>query len=252
MNAILSAVSTIAFSLSAVPMVVAADVAAPAPYDWGGFYLGVNAGAAWNSADLNSDLVSKVAGRGPLHEFSDDQTAFTGGALVGYNHQIENIVLGLEADINYAGFEETDTTEFVLVSAGRSNDITDEMSFEGNWFGTLRGRIGVAVDNLLLYGTGGAVYGHLSVEENFTGYRPDQTVRLNGDVDDVNWGWTVGGGAEYGLERWSLGLEYLYVDLGSADWETNTWITVNNRDIKAEGTVDWQFSVVLATAKLRF
>lgn len=64
MKAILSAASTIVFGLSAVPMVVAADVAAPAPYDWGGFYLGVNAGAAWNSADLNSDLVSKVAGRG--------------------------------------------------------------------------------------------------------------------------------------------------------------------------------------------
>ena len=43
----------------------------------------------------------------------------------------------------------------------------------------------------------------------------------NDSADDVNWGWTIGAGVEYGIDNWSLGLEYLYVDLGEADWDAD-------------------------------
>lgn len=231
----------------------AADVSVPSVYDWSGAYIGLNAGAAWNDTDIENNLVSKAAqADGLLHGFSADQPAFTGGAMIGYNHQINQLVLGAEADFNYLGFSQEDTRKLVIVSEGRSNDITDKISFDANWFGTVRGRLGFAVDNVLLYGTGGLAYGHMSLDHTFVGARPDQTIRLEGNADTVNWGWTLGAGAEYGFDRWSLGVEYLYADLGSADWETNTAITVHDRDVKNRGSADWQFSLVRATAKLRF
>lgn len=245
--------TALGLALAGGSAVQAADVSAPPAYDWSGAYIGLNAGAAWNDTDINNNLVSKAAqADASIHDFTADQTAFTGGAMVGYNYQIDQLVLGAEADFNYLGFSQEDTRKFVIVSEGRSNDITDRISFDANWFGTVRGRLGFAIDNLLLYGTGGLAYGHISLDHSFVGERPDQTIRLDGSADSVNWGWTLGAGAEYGFDRWSLGVEYLYADLGTADWETNTAITAHNRDVTNKGTADWQFSVVRATAKIRF
>jgi outer membrane immunogenic protein len=70
----------------------------------------------------------------------------------------------------------------------------------------VRGRLGYAVDRVLIYATGGAVYG-------------DTT--LNGTVSTVGpfsssatfWTWTAGAGVEAAFSgSWSAKLEYLYVD----------------------------------------
>jgi opacity protein-like surface antigen len=70
----------------------------------------------------------------------------------------------------------------------------------------------------------------------------------------VNWGWTIGAGMEYGIENWSLGIEYLYVDLGDADWDGDLveFANSNGELFDTKGSVDYQFSVFRATAKLRF
>ena len=62
---------------------------------------------------------------------------------------------------------------------------------------------------------------------------------------------------EYGIDNWSLGVEYLFVDLGSAEWDGDLnghWQTMNSTALSSEGdgNVDYQFSVVRATAKIRF
>lgn len=240
-----------AFLLTAAAQ--AADVSIAPAYDWTGAYVGVNAGVAWNNTEISNNLVSKAAQADvTIHDVNGDQAAFTGGAMLGYNYQINQLVLGAEADFNYLGFSQDDTRNFIIDSEGRINDTTDKISFDANWYGTVRARLGFAVDNVLLYGTGGLAYGHMSLDQSFVASRPDQVLRVDGSADSVNVGWTVGAGAEYGLDRWSLGVEYLYADLGSADWETNTAISVHNRDVTNKGTADWRFSVVRATAKLRF
>lgn len=74
----------------------------------------------------------------------------------------------------------------------------------------------------------------------------------------MNWGWSAGFGMEYGIEDWSLGVEYLYVDLGTTDWEADSDIACcgGNRQAleaaDAEGELDYQFSVIRATARLHF
>lgn len=236
----------------------AADVTS-ASYDWTGFYAGLNAGVAWNNSEIKNSVDAadnfENGWSGSVRDsLTGDETAFTGGAAVGYNWQTQSLVVGVEADINYIGFGDDLSRD--LVNLPDFSDTSHDLSFEANWFGTLRGRLGFAADNMLFYGTGGLAYGHLEVESDARAYSQDKMALLGaweGSLDQVNWGWSIGAGMEYGIDNWSLGIEYLYIDLGESDWDAdNEGIQIALDAFKSEGSVDYQFSVVRATAKLRF
>ena len=272
--------------VSAAAMTTAANAAdiAPAAYDWSGFYFGLNAGAAFNNSDIENDLrytgdgVDLVGDSDPEitaseineilgdfgSELGGDDAVFTGGAMIGYNWQHDSLVLGVEADINYVGFSEDRSREFrdldfPLIDTDEEINGSSDLSFDANWFGTIRGRLGFAADNLLFYGTGGLAYGHMEASAELELSDLDETVSYEASTDTTNWGWTVGAGMEYGIDNWSIGIEYLYVDLGSAEWDADVRNDVVDADlsgalddIKGDGEVDYQFSVVRATAKMRF
>jgi outer membrane immunogenic protein len=73
-----------------------------------------------------------------------------------------------------------------------------------DWFGTVRGRVGYAMDRALIYGTGGLAFG--SVENRY----------LDGPANSFSekctqTGWTAGAGIEYAFDdHWSAKAEYLY------------------------------------------
>jgi outer membrane immunogenic protein len=255
----------------------AADMSVPA-YDWSGFYVGLNAGAGFNNSELENNFDYTGPGFVPrptsaqindaIDDFDgnvgSDEAVFTGGAMIGYNYQMESLLLGVEADINYAGFGNDRSRDFSNISqdfiVGDNVSGNSDLSFDANWFGTLRGRLGFAADNLLFYGTAGLAYGHMEASAQLD-LVDDGGERVSYDTstDSTNWGWTAGAGMEYGLDNWSFGLEYLYVDLGSAEWDGDISETVIDQnistalsDIEGSGNVDYQFSVVRATAKLRF
>jgi outer membrane immunogenic protein len=76
--------------------------------------------------------------------------------------------------------------------------------FSNPWFGTLRGRAGYAMNNILLYGTVGLAYGTLRAQDLASGIEESRTT----------FGWAAGGGIEVALTgNWSAKAEYLYVDL---------------------------------------
>ena len=107
-------------------------------------------------------------------------------------------------------------------------------------FGTLRGRLGYAWNNVLLYGTGGLAYG--SIQSNLDG----------GSVTNWRTGWTAGAGAEYGFAaHWSAKLEYIYyVDFGSFQWTNAT--NVNYSCTGLNCSTDAKFSVIRAGLNYRF
>jgi len=168
--------------------------AAPAAFNWTGFYLGVHAGAAMVDADYGYDFGGGFAGG-----LSDDATGFLGGVQAGYNWQFDNIVIGAQTDFAYS-------------SAKMSNDIGG-FGTEGKleWLGSTTARIGYAFDNLLIYGKGGVAYGQSKI-----------TIDPVGDDSKWHTGWTAGVGAEYAFTQNITGLlEYNYVDLGSKDYFDN-------------------------------
>ena len=236
--------STLLAAMAMTAAAQAADVSAPAGYDWTGFYVGANAGIAWNNSSVDNDIYTTGVRINQLeNQIDGGQTAFTAGGLLGYNYQVDRIVLGAEADFNYLGFNDSSNDSFTL----GLTDYTTKASFDADWFGTLRGRIGYSFDNLLVYGTGGAAYGHMSANGKVVQDVSGTVTTWKGSTDTTNWGWTVGGGLEYGIDNWSLGVEYLYVDLGSAEWDSNL---IDQSKLK--GNVDYAFSTVRASVRYRF
>jgi outer membrane immunogenic protein len=146
---------------------------APAPattYNWGGIYAGVNAGYDWGNVTNNNTAPS----------------GFAGGLQAGFNWQTGQFVFGGETDIQASG----------------ADDTFAPYKFSNPWFGTFRGRAGVAFNNVLLFGTFGLAYGGLTGEKNGL------------DENRTHVGWAGGAGMEYGFApNWSAKVEYLYMDL---------------------------------------
>jgi outer membrane immunogenic protein len=182
--------------LSSVAVAQSADLPARAPayqapaavYNWTGFYLGANVGYGSAGASASSGGVTVDGG--------DLKGPFAGGQI-GYNFQSGMFVFGIEADGQWADINES-YSAFGLT-------FTDTIDY----FFTVRGRAGVAVQNILFYGTGGYAHGGLksSVTDGVT------TVSVSGDRG----GWTAGGGAEFGFGNFSAKLEYLYLQTFDKD-----------------------------------
>lgn len=139
-------------------------------YSWAGPYVGGNIGYQW----------------GDVHNTSNSPSGFNGGIQGGYNWQYGQFVFGAEADFQASG----------------ASDRFAVWKFSNPWFGTLRGRAGFAMNNILIYGTGGLAYGNVRAE----------TLNLS----ESRWaaGWTLGAGAEMGItQNWTAKVEYLYVSL---------------------------------------
>src|SRR5436309_9146991 len=73
---------------------LAADIT-PVAFDWTGLYVGVNGGYAFSGSDEVGIVGVGHVGDLGLH-------GGFGGAQIGYNKQINNIVLGVEGDIQGA------------------------------------------------------------------------------------------------------------------------------------------------------
>ena len=141
-------------------------------YNWSGPYAGLNVGYDW----------------GKITNSSVSPTGLAGGLQGGYNWQSGQFVFGAETDIQITGADNTFAP----------------FKFSNPWFGTLRGRAGYAMNNILFYGTLGLAYGGI-IGESF-GLSENKT----------HVGWAGGLGMEVGMTpNWSAKVEYLYMDLSN-------------------------------------
>jgi outer membrane immunogenic protein len=196
-----------------VGIAAAADMRSPPAFTqlvqempaWAGLYLGVNAGGGIGTADNDFNL----GGGATFASVALPLKGAIGGGQIGYNWQSGAMVFGLETDFQASSLKGNISTPCVAPFCGLP--LTASYSQELPWFGTVRGRIGYANAGWLLYATGGYAYGR--VETNATATAGPLTATLN--TSETNSGWTVGAGAEMLLApRWSIKVEYLYVDLG--------------------------------------
>ncbi|MFO1130506.1 MAG: porin family protein [Hyphomicrobiales bacterium] len=257
------------------PAALAGDIGlAGSTYDWSGGYVGLNAGAAFNTTKfrqnytyagqdvLDQDTLDLIDGLDSTADAGD--TGFTGGVLAGYNWQYANFVIGAEADFNYLGFDNTvknNVSDVMSQVLPPENTIaSDKISYQTNSYGTLRARLGYAANNVLIYGTGGLAYGKTKIKQTLEAY-DDAGDYATWKGQDEGWkaGWTLGGGIEYAQGRWVLGAEYLYVDLGTYDWGSKADVSLGddtlNADwgsVKEKGKADVSINVARATIKYRF
>jgi outer membrane immunogenic protein len=206
-------------------------------YNWTGFYIGGNVGGAFDRSNASiaptspTTCVVTLAGAClPNNAFANElpyltnstgfnQAAFTGGLQAGYNRQFGKYVVGVETDFNFTGGSNSSTinaTGPLLTPAFFPETISHKL----DWFGTVRGRLGVTpVDRLLLYATGGLAYGRVASSTSITFNTPGIFFPFAGSASTIGTGWTVGGGGEWAFaDHWSAKLEYLYVDLGTMSY----------------------------------
>jgi outer membrane immunogenic protein len=183
-------VSALAADLPARPQPAAPVLPAPA-FSWTGFYLGGELG--WIRTDPEYSTGAVLLGSPFLISSASGKDGLTYGALAGYNYQIGNIVLGIEGDF-----------EGWTVGTIRYTAITgDFLTAHSKWGGSVRGRLGYAVDHSLFYVTGGAAF--LSNQTSI----PTTGITIGGD--DTHVGWTLGAGIDYAFtNNWFTGVEYRY------------------------------------------
>ncbi len=160
---------------------VSRPYSAPAPYSysWVGPYVGANLG--YQSGDVTHNRTEPSGG--------------VIGAQLGYNWQNGSFVFGGETDLQLSG----------------ADDVLAPWKFSNPWFGTARGRVGYAANNILFYGTGGLAYGNLRLES------------AGLSQDKFHLGWTLGLGIEMGLTpNWTAKVEYLYIDLADRPYFIGT------------------------------
>ena len=209
-------------SLSAdLPSARYAPVAPIAPaYNWYGFFIGAQAGYGWGSGDVNyfggtGAYAVDVGTVIPL-SLSSEPRGFIGGVQWGSNYQFGNWVLGFISDYGYA--DVTRKTNVTLTGPGTvfgARTTFADVSLET--FGTTRGRIGYAWDNVMLYASGGLANGRADVTLSNPAVGTACGVASAcpfGHRSKGLWGWALGGGLEYGMGPWSVNVEYLHYDLG--------------------------------------
>ena len=177
---LLASVGAIALTGSAA---LAADLPSRAPppvylppppiFTWTGFYIGGQVGGAWGS------------GSGRFHAFDPDTNTFVdtsfggnpsgviGGGHVGFDYQIpgwnwfssSGVVIGVEGTVDGTSLSRTTVVTFPgdfgggTLSAHTSADIQ----------GSIRGRLGIAWDRVLIYGTGGVAFAGVNSDVTLSG-----------------------------------------------------------------------------------
>jgi outer membrane immunogenic protein len=198
--------------------VAAADLTVKAPvaplavptYNWTGLYLGLNGGGGWGSQDPLNIITDR------FDRSSTDISGGMFGGTMGAQVQVSHVVLGLEADLDWAHITGSRTISPSILGAPLG---TFSASTKMDWIGTARARAGYAQNNWLLYITGGAT---LAEEKtSLTG--------VNGSVCGIvdrpfcsgsgrKVGAAAGAGIEYGITpNLSAKLEYMYMTAASTD-----------------------------------
>ena len=151
---------------------------------WSGLYIGGNMGGAFDANKLSfSDQsgAQDLAFRG-----QNNDTKFIGGVHAGYDFQPGGIMFGVEGD----------------------SDFGDNI----NYLASIRGRVGVPLGPVLIYGTGGGAFEGAHEQfavDSTSGGTSQFSRRVNKN------GWVAGAGVEtYIMPALSVGAEGLWYDFG--------------------------------------
>jgi outer membrane immunogenic protein len=141
--------------------------------NWAGAYIGAHLGYGFGEVG------------------SADTDGFLIGIQGGYNWQAGSFVFGVEADVSYSGVG--------------YNGLAD--SYDVDWLGTARGRVGYAFDRFVAYGTGGLAWANAEYDSGVV------------SESNTHLGWALGAGLEAAItERVSAKAEYLYTDFRSESY----------------------------------
>ena len=178
--------------------------------NWTGFYAGGNFGygVGHDGLDIQRFATDGTPTR-TLFNLTQSPAGVIGGAQAGYRLQRGWLVIGAEADFQWS--KQKDTSCINCTGAAINYDE------KRDWFGTVRGVVGVAQNSWLWYVTGGFAYGRVAIDHNVPA---GDFILARSHSTEI--GWAAGAGVEtkLGSSNWSARFEYLYMDLGTVSFDS--------------------------------
>ena len=234
--------------------------APPVPvFTWTGLYIGAQVGYEFGTS--NAVSTSTVTGA-VLDTASGRKNGVIGGGHFGYLFSTQSLpvlggffgqngsfgfgtagVIGVEADADGTSARAI----YALPVAGVSDTARDGIQ------ASIRGRLGVAFDRVLVYATGGVAFA--SLQNNY--FSP--ALGVNDTLSQTRAGYTVGGGIEYAFtNNVSARVEYRYTDFGSSTENlpntTGGLVNVTHRetDNRVQGGVSYKFDMFTPPVVARY
>jgi outer membrane immunogenic protein len=212
---------------------------APVVHNWTGCYVGGHVGYGWSSF-RDRELPSRVSpinipgvpgdetGEPIVFGYSGqyDTDGFLGGGQIGCDVQYgQSWVFGLVADVSWTDQKRSSGDFFILPNTFPDTDSGPESaSVKLQYFGTARGRVGFTSGNWLFYGTGGLAWARAQMTvagEVAIAGTPQPPFSVTDTTNHL--GWAAGLGVEWMITpSWTIGLEYLHLDLGEANYRFGT------------------------------
>jgi outer membrane immunogenic protein len=227
-----------------------------------GFYVGGNFGGEFqkaktvtttvfsNTGYFAQSSVDSINGSGTQHP---DPQGFVGGGQVGYNFQHNALVFGGEFDFGGSNLDHAKSITVTYPDFAPTS-YTIAQRVKSDWLMTARGKAGVAVGRLLVYGTAGLAVTNLNYTEAFSD--TFDSASESGQIKKSKTGWTVGGGAELALSRHlSVKGEYLYADFGKSSTTSTNLTTASEGpfpDSVFTHSIDLKTNVVRGGINIRF
>jgi outer membrane immunogenic protein len=194
---------------------------------WAGFYIGGHLGYGEADFDTRVDLdyfddINAI--RNDSYSFFNSLSAdgLVGGIQGGYNWQINQLVLGIEADISFTDWSDSSSSfdsSDVRRLGGPGGLSPDEYAFgstsaDVDFLASVRGRLGFAMNNFLIYGTGGIAWADADASARVVVYdeSTDLETTWTGKRSFNDIGFVVGAGMGWMVipQTFSVGVEGLY------------------------------------------
>ena len=207
----------------------------PVPFSWSGAYVGAQIGYSWDADSTKEFYTSGRSYTGVQFKYHPDTAS--AGALAGLNYQIDAIVIGVEGD-----FEGVNARGGFNDPGGRNPfDPGGVGHVKRDWQASVRGRIGYAMDRMMIYATGGAAF----TDFNYHFYNP--VARFGEGTKVSKTGFTVGAGVNYAItDHLILGVEYRFTDYGKFDY------VAKSAFLGLTGEQDPTMNTVRATVSYKF
>lgn len=236
---------------------------------WSGFYVGGHVG--YGEADFGTEVdLDYFDGIDPAEDdsfsFSNSLTnnGLIGGVQGGYNWQVNSLVFGIEGDVSFADWNDSSATfdsEDVL-GLGFTGLDPDEYAFgtassEIDFLASVRGRLGMAFDNVLIYGTGGVAWADADAKARVVVYDSSTDIETEWtgkeSFDDI--GFVVGGGIGWMVipQTFSVGVEGLYYFFDEKKTLIDDTIAYDDGDLDVRATASLDDAwVIRARADFHF
>ena len=184
--------------------------------NWDGVYVGAFVGAGWGTVTDETGFFGAVG-----VETDYDISGWLVGVNAGANFTVsEAIVAGIVGDIAWSDI---------------GGDLADDGTYNVDWVGSIRGRLGFDGGAFLPYLTAGAAFASATAtfDDGVTVFEDSQT----------HIGWTVGAGVEFAVaDNISLDLLYRYSDYGSKDYDLDaTAVPLSLTSHQVTAGINWKF-----------